>query len=110
MIHRDLKLENLLIKMIHDVPTVKLGDFGAARIIESHGSTFIGTKPFMAPEVLAGDKYDYPVDVYALGLIIHIILEYKSRKHLEPLKGRFYIITNSLKYGTNDNSKTVIGM
>lgn len=58
-VHRDLKLENVL---LDDRCNVKIGDFGFTREFE-HGrflDTFCGTTGYAAPEMLRGEKYSGP--------------------------------------------------
>lgn len=70
-IHRDLKGENLLIT---SNGRIKVTDFGFARITarneeESKRLTFCGTDSYMSPEILLGDGFDLPTDVFSLGII-----------------------------------------
>lgn len=79
VVHRDLKPANLLFP---DEPsgdaTVKLADFGIARLFGSTGHTMsgmiIGTAEYMAPEQAAGAAVDHRVDLYALGLVMFAML------------------------------------
>lgn len=78
-IHRDLKGENLLIT---SNGRVKITDFGFARIAarneeESKRLTFCGTDSYMSPEILIGDEFDLPTDIYSFGIIL---CEIASRK------------------------------
>ncbi len=56
IVHRDLKLNNILLSTKDESATPKICDFGFARIISSNegAQTFCGTAPNMAPEVLTG--------------------------------------------------------
>eukprot|EP00826_Nyctotherus_ovalis_P024775 TRINITY_DN1911_c0_g2_i4.p2 TRINITY_DN1911_c0_g2~~TRINITY_DN1911_c0_g2_i4.p2 ORF type:complete len:231 (-),score=49.96 TRINITY_DN1911_c0_g2_i4:1239-1931(-) len=56
ILHRDLKLSNLLISYEGGKYWVKIGDFGFARVMSNKGEarTFCGTAPNMAPEILMG--------------------------------------------------------
>jgi LIM domain kinase 1 len=70
-IHRDLKGENLLVT---DNGRLKITDFGFARIAarnedESKRLTFCGTDSYMSPEILLGDEFDLPTDIFSLGII-----------------------------------------
>ncbi|QRW13863.1 TKL/LISK/LISK-DD1 protein kinase [Ceratobasidium sp. AG-Ba] len=70
-IHRDLKGENLLLTANM---RVKVTDFGFARIAarnteESKRLTFCGTDSYMSPEILTGDEFDLPTDVFSMGVI-----------------------------------------
>ena len=74
-VHRDLKLENILLDK-HE--NVKLCDFGFTREYEgslAHLQTFCGTICYSAPEMLKGEKYaGEKVDVWSLGIILHALL------------------------------------
>jgi LIM domain kinase 1 len=70
-IHRDLKGENLLVT---SNGRIKVTDFGFARIAarneeESKRLTFCGTDSYMSPEILLGDEFDLPTDIFSLGVI-----------------------------------------
>ncbi|KAK7436709.1 hypothetical protein VKT23_018963 [Stygiomarasmius scandens] len=74
IVHRDLKLENVL---LDEHCRVKLGDFGFTREFERGGlmETFCGTTGYAAPEMLSGKKYQGPeVDVWSLGVILYCLL------------------------------------
>ncbi|KIW61944.1 hypothetical protein, variant 3 [Exophiala xenobiotica] len=75
-VHRDLKLENVLLDK-HD--NVKLCDFGFTREYEGKASylqTFCGTVCYSAPEMLKGEKYaGEKVDVWSLGIILYALLK-----------------------------------
>ena len=74
-VHRDLKLENILLDK-HE--NVKLVDFGFTREYEgksSHLQTFCGTVCYSAPEMLKGERYaGEKVDVWSLGIILYALL------------------------------------
>ncbi|KAI1261809.1 kinase-like protein [Xylariaceae sp. FL1019] len=74
-VHRDLKLENILLDK-HE--NVKLVDFGFTREYEgksNHLQTFCGTVCYSAPEMLKGEKYaGEKVDVWSLGVILYALL------------------------------------
>ncbi|KAL1744928.1 Pkinase-domain-containing protein [Schizophyllum fasciatum] len=74
IVHRDLKLENVL---LDERCRVKLGDFGFTREFErgSLMETFCGTTGYASPEMLQGRKYQGPeVDVWSLGIILYTLL------------------------------------
>ncbi len=74
LIHRDIKPGNI---MITDSGTVKLMDFGLAKII--HDTTqnvtkAIGTPYYMSPEQIRGDKISYETDIYSFGAVFYEML------------------------------------
>jgi serine/threonine protein kinase len=74
-VHRDLKLENILLDKHGDV---KLVDFGFTREYEGKSNylqTWCGTVCYSAPEMLKGEKYaGEKVDVWSLGIILYALL------------------------------------
>lgn len=74
IVHRDLKLENVL---LDERCNVKLGDFGFTREFEGKKlmETFCGTTGYAAPEMLAGRRYTgEEVDVWSLGIILYALV------------------------------------
>lgn len=74
IVHRDLKLENILLDA-HN--RIKLSDFGFTREYEPHQllRTQCGTTAYAAPEMLAGKRYQGPeVDIWSLGVILFVLL------------------------------------
>ncbi|XP_054003431.1 calcium/calmodulin-dependent protein kinase type II alpha chain isoform X23 [Hylaeus anthracinus] len=77
VVHRDLKPENLLLASKAKGAAVKLADFGLA--IEVQGDAlawfgFAGTPGYLSPEVLKKEPYGKPVDIWACGVILYILL------------------------------------
>lgn len=74
--HRDLKPENILLGSDLEL---KIADFGFSKnLTEMGGSsttkTWLGTRPYMAPELLAGKSYDpAKCDIFAAGHILFIL-------------------------------------
>ncbi|SCV01560.1 LAME_0G17018g1_1 [Lachancea meyersii CBS 8951] len=100
IVHRDLKLENVLIKypldtliQMHDDQTawglhhiVELADFGLCRRIEPDEmcTTRCGSEDYVSPEILMGVPYDGRLsDTWALGVILYALLE--ERLPFDPL-------------------------
>lgn len=71
IIHRDLKPENILIGRDG---TVKLTDFGIARMVDKQNMTMTGTllgsPAFMAPEYIQGDPTDHRADLFSFGAML----------------------------------------
>ncbi|XP_071829831.1 calcium/calmodulin-dependent protein kinase type II delta chain-like isoform X1 [Apostichopus japonicus] len=77
IVHRDLKPENLLLSSKSKNAVVKLADFGLAVEVSGeqmswHG--FAGTPGYLSPEVLHREHYGKPVDIWACGVILYILL------------------------------------
>lgn len=80
VLHRDLKPGNILVA---DDGTVKLLDFGIARVMEPHGSSYQAmtqaaiprlTPEYAAPEQVMGTAMTTATDVYALGVVLYELL------------------------------------
>src|SRR5688500_19150177 len=72
IIHRDLRPGNVLVT---DGGLVKVADFGTSRFLEvaGHGTTVIGSPPYMAPEQFHG-KAVFASDIYSLGVTMYQML------------------------------------
>jgi len=72
VLHRDLRPSNVLVT---DSGLVKVADFGTSRFLEiaAHGTTVIGSPPYMAPEQFQG-KAVFASDIYSLGVTMYQML------------------------------------
>lgn len=69
IIHRDLRPGNVLVT---EQGMLKVADFGTSRFLEiaAHGTTVIGSPPYMAPEQFQG-KAVFASDIYSLGVTMY---------------------------------------
>lgn len=79
IVHRDLKLENLLLHGELPKAVVKIADFGLSKVFSSNAtlSTVCGSPLYMAPELLMLDQksaYSPAVDIWSVGVILFILL------------------------------------
>ena len=96
IIHRDIKLENILVKNENSDYTVKLTDYGVSKqliTLKQECQTGTGTLLIMAPEILQGEKYDNKCDLWSIGVIIYQLC-FKEF----PYKGEnSYALSNKIK-------------
>jgi len=74
VVHRDLKPENLLFETKSDVSTIKIIDFGLAKVNDDAMRTPCGTPGYVAPEILSDKEYGKEVDMWSIGVILYILL------------------------------------
>lgn len=77
IIHRDLKLSNILLHL--DTDNIRLIDYGLSRFHCTDGSKTpdMCTANYRAPEIYLGYNYDYRCDVWSLGCILYELLSFK---------------------------------
>jgi serine/threonine protein kinase len=79
LIHRDLKIDNVLINKISPEGDyyVKVADFGLATVLPGDGSFIYdvcGTPTYIAPEILKKEGYREKCDIFSLGSIMFNLL------------------------------------
>jgi serine/threonine-protein kinase len=91
IVHRDLKPDNVFLVEVDGESTVKLLDFGIAKLAHTEhrmeqtaSGAIVGTPLYIAPEQAKGLSIDHRVDVYALGCML-----------FEMLTGRVPFVANS---------------
>jgi serine/threonine protein kinase len=72
VLHRDLRPSNVLVA---DRGLIKVADFGTSRFLEiaAHGTTVIGSPPYMAPEQFHGQAV-FASDLYSIGVTMYQML------------------------------------
>ncbi|CAG9315316.1 unnamed protein product [Blepharisma stoltei] len=78
IIHRDIKLENILFMSKEDPNDFKICDFGLACELEELSGSRCGTPGYIAPEILRKEKYDFKADIYSVGILLYHLLTGKS--------------------------------
>lgn len=74
IVHRDLKIENILISKTGDI---KIIDFGLSNLFspQGHLKTFCGSLYFAAPELLQAKQYTGPeVDLWSFGIVLYVLV------------------------------------
>ncbi|CAD8174091.1 unnamed protein product [Paramecium octaurelia] len=81
IVHRDIKLQNILFKDSQHMDTLKVSDFGfACKIYDIQQiNPRCGTPGYTAPEVFSQScSYDEKVDIYSAGIVFYNILTFKN--------------------------------
>jgi len=78
IVHRDIKLENILLSDLTDDTKIKLADFGCARPFipgENSLKSLCGSPQYAAPELyMHEDGYDERCDIWSIGVVIYVLL------------------------------------
>jgi serine/threonine protein kinase len=76
IVHRDLKLENVMMSDESDLAVPKIVDFGLSKIIGPKQTTNepFGTLGYVAPEVLRKEPYTFSCDVWSIGCIAYALM------------------------------------
>lgn len=89
VVHRNVSPSTVLVNRIQTgkegLLEIKLGGFGLARRLGPDGraSGVVGLPPYMAPEMVSGEYYSTPVDVWGLGVSLYELMELRR-----PFGGR----------------------
>eukprot|EP00397_Hematodinium_sp_SG-2012_P025916 GEMP01027114.1.p1 GENE.GEMP01027114.1~~GEMP01027114.1.p1 ORF type:complete len:527 (+),score=76.26 GEMP01027114.1:26-1582(+) len=119
VVHRDLKLENLLVDKSGEV--VKLVDFGFAVKLENKEKrlkVFCGTPSYMSPEIVSGKDYSgFCADIWAIGVLIFVLLlgRFPFKAQTEPelfqrIRRGAYSIGATENHITNVSKRLVRGI
>ena len=76
IIHKDLKLENILYRQFEKEIKVKVCDFGFNKIIsrtDAYAEGEVVSLPYLSPELLQGAQFSAKSDLYALGIIMYYL-------------------------------------
>ena len=88
VIHRDLKTQNVF--LLADGATLKLGDFGVSRVLESPtdlARTCVGTPFYMCPELMRKQRYSYKADMWALGCVLYELTTLRHAFDAKDMQG-----------------------
>ncbi|KAJ7360623.1 Serine/threonine-protein kinase H1 [Desmophyllum pertusum] len=102
--HRDLKPENLLYYHPGNDSKIMITDFGLSNTRQNSDSetmdTTCGTPEYIAPEILMSQSYTNSVDMWAIGVITHILLS-GEMPFLDENRTRMYKAILKAKYSYN---------
>jgi len=95
IIHRDIKTSNIFLENNY---TIKIGDFGISKILKNKNmtNTQIGTPLYMSPEILLNKKYNYKIDIWSLGCVLHELLTLKHIVKPYNLNDLYYKINKKI--------------
>ena len=116
IVHKDITPNNL---MITDEGSLKVIDFGIARIPDNIGSndtTILGTRGFTAPEVRSDIPSSYTADIYSTGCVLNFMLtgqdpglkRYQGKKGIEMLLKGTLAIDPDNRYQTAEQLKAAL--
>jgi len=77
IIHRDIKIENILMTDFTVDATPRIADLGSAVKLRTSTDTVtfkIGTPGYIAPEVILGKPYGLACDIWSMGCLMHVLL------------------------------------
>ena len=99
LIHRDIKLANLLVTGTTKAPVIKVADFGESKFFEGsreqsvRNMTVAGTFSYMAPELFSDAATNRPaqnkaVDIFALAISFHYLMNAEKGVYTQPIQGK----------------------
>ena len=117
IIHRDLKLSNIVMTDTTDEADIRILDFGLSKIIgpgEKCNESY-GTVGYAAPEVIKENKYDYKADIWSIGVIAYFLFSGKLPfDYVSIKKGKetkvdviYNTIHDEIKFDNTDRWKTI---
>lgn len=106
VVHRDLKLENILIDSELTFKVIDLGLSDAGNLQQVQGA--VGSPSYVAPEVLEEFVYNGPkVDIFSMGVLLFIVVQGKFPHGTKILSDKYYDLIRSKRY--EDYFKAVDG-
>ncbi|XP_049821194.1 peripheral plasma membrane protein CASK isoform X2 [Aethina tumida] len=119
IIHRDIKPECILLATKENSAPLKLGGFGVAvQLSDRHPVNIIGRvgcPHFMAPEIIEKRQYSKAVDIWAAGVLLHILLSGtvpfhgSGRRLMEAIcRGKLHIDNSPQWEFISDNAKDLV--
>ncbi|CAK68984.1 unnamed protein product (macronuclear) [Paramecium tetraurelia] len=80
IMHRDIKLDNIMLLRKNDPNSIRIMDFGYSTLINDEMFSYqrCGTPGYIAPEILNMGQYNQLCDIYSLGCVFHALLTGKK--------------------------------
>lgn len=102
VVHRDIKPTNILFRVNGDFRTLKIVDFGLAKILPNgeKAKDFCGSNGYIAPEMYEAQPYDFEVDMFAFGVVLFRLLS-GARPFSSPYPHKMRTDTINLTYSVN---------
>lgn len=98
ILHRDLTLKNIMVDDIDAAkPVVKILDFGLAKLLADGQETtrqLMGTPYYISPEQINGRRVDFRVDLFAFGVCLYRLLNFRFPFEAEHPTATVYQICN----------------
>lgn len=99
VLHRDLKLENILLDKYNNL---RLIDFGMGKVIDTSVAmhqTACGTPDYVAPEVILRQPYSCKADIWSVGVILYVLVTGHLPFHDDNMQKQFHkIISEEVEY------------